>query len=150
MPNIISTLSADLAIQLTEAVKRGDSVIYQKKGEPVIIRGGQKVMDKRSLYTPYNGVVTEISADELEAISGHPVFKRMIDRGFITIVNSDSRKVQESAANDMTPEDDGSQLTPDDFTNEAAMSDDGKVEINGKKYTPSGRKQSRKRNKKTI
>lgn len=80
---LISTIYADL--------KFGD----------VTVKGGAGVADRRTLITP-KGVVTAISADQLERLKNNRVFQQYVDRGNI-VVSRTSNNPDKVAKNMRTP-----------------------------------------------
>lgn len=82
----------------------------------ILIKGGAGVADSR-LVTP-RGVVTTVTDDEVAALLDSPVFKRHLDRGFITV--SDAKEDPESVAADMTSRDASAPVVPEDYSAESS------------------------------
>lgn len=148
MPYVISTSSSDVNYTEFRETSEGKD-IRQTIVRQVLVKGGQGVMRRKELFTPYNGVVTEITDDEAEFLLRNEAFKRHMDRGYVRIVNyqpDDKRAAKELQT--MEKEDDSAQLTPEDFGAEAAAvaADGAELKISGKKVQASGRA-SRKRSK---
>lgn len=80
----------------------------------VKIKGGANRADKH-IITP-QGVMTEVTDEELEFLLKNDGFQRHVERGFIThkAYKADADKV----AKDMAERDNSSPLTPQDFTEE--------------------------------
>lgn len=148
MPHVISTGSSDVNYtEFRKTVENKD--IRQTVVRQVLVKGGQGVMRRKELFTPYNGVVTEITDEEAEFLLRNEAFKRHMERGFVRIVNyhpDDKRASKELQT--MEKEDDSAQLTPGDFAAEAAAvaADGAELKIAGKKVE-AGNKVSRKRSK---
>lgn len=147
MPFIVNTGSASNEYRNSRPVKHGDSVHYEFYGDAILIKGGQGVMDGRSLFTPDNGVITEVTDEQLAYLLENPLFKLHQANGFIKIIRTDSAKEQKKAAEDMVKSDDGAQLTPEDFEQDAAKTDEGELTVGGTKVKASNRV-SKKRAKK--
>ena len=146
---VVSTMSGDVEYTAYARKQEGKD-LRNIPVKSVCIKGGQGVMKRRELITPYNGVVTEVSDSDIEMLRSNPIFKRHEQRGFVRIVDFESeRKVAPMVQNEMTAEDDSAQLTPEDFANEAeiAESNGDELKIGGKKVSSKGRKRSNKRNK---
>lgn len=79
----------------------------------ILIKGGANVMDKTTMTTP-NGVVTEISDEDWEALKEHSAFKRHMERGFVEVMQEE-KKARESSKKKSTKKDGSAQLTPKDF-----------------------------------
>ena len=83
----------------------------------VVINGGAYVINKKTLETP-NGVVTEVSKEELEFLKTQSLFNEKVENGSYEIVESE-KKANEKAKK-RTKKDKGAQLTAKDFE-EAGM-----------------------------
>lgn len=79
--------------------------------DTIHVNGGADVINKRSLETP-QGVVTEIDDEKLDKLKSHPVFKKHVADGFITILanEKDAKKAEKDLEKDKSR-----QLTPDDY-----------------------------------
>lgn len=118
MPFVISTLSQSVDYSFYNRRIDGKSVVNVEDVEKRIsIKGGQGVIDRRTLITPENGVVTEITAEQAERLKDHPVFKIHAANGFVRIVNS--KPNEDKPVKDLETGDDSAQLTVDDFAPEA-------------------------------
>jgi hypothetical protein len=105
---VYSTLSND---NVYVNHRRGGNDMPIADGNGILIRGGANVPDKR-LITPA-GVVTIVTADEIEYLRQNEVFKVHEKNGYITV---SSEKVDaEVAAADMESRDPGAPLVPGDF-----------------------------------
>ena len=80
MAYIVSKASQD--IEYCDWVK-GRNGLYTKKMS-VTIKGGANVLNKKTMDTP-NGVVTEVTAEELKFLESNTAFKRHKDRGFMVL-----------------------------------------------------------------
>ncbi len=108
MPYIISTLAAGV-----------DYVTYakQRNGKPVpqgtiLVKGGANVADKRTLMTEA-GVVTEVTAKELEQLRNNPIFIDQEEGGYLKVV--DKKPDPEKAAASLE-KDASAQITDSDYT----------------------------------
>ena len=115
MAYIVSKASQD--IEYCDWMK-GRNGLNQKK-KSVIIKGGANVLNKKTMDTP-NGVVTEVSAEDLKFLEACPAFKRHADRGFMFVCKSkaDAEKKAEKTDKDENGEkkkDGSAQLTKEDF-----------------------------------
>lgn len=81
----------------------------------VIIKGSAGVIDKVTLKTS-KGEITPITPEEYEFLTNNTAFKRHAKRGFVKICTTEKSAKAEIAHNDNPPRDNGSQLTPKDFT----------------------------------
>jgi hypothetical protein len=112
---------------------------FTKKGGgdlPVIvdsirIEGGANVTNK-NFITPL-GVMTKITSEQLALLETHPVFKRHVENGFISVRKS--KVDEEVAVADMAGRDKSAPLTDADFEEDKApiVADDKKVEKKTKK-----------------
>lgn len=115
MAYIVSKASQD--IEYCDWVK-GRNGLFTKKLS-VIIKGGANVINKKTMETP-NGVVTEVTAEELKFLEGNSAFKRHKERGFMEIckTESDAKKKADKANKDENGDkkkDGSAQLTKEDF-----------------------------------
>lgn len=115
---IVSRASQDTAYTGWTKNKNG----INKREMTVLIRGGAHVVDKRTLTVP-NGVVTPVSAEELEFLKTNSAFKRHLERGFLSI-ETGKDKAEEEAEKESTDsegnviKDKSAQLTEKDFEDE--------------------------------
>lgn len=79
----------------------------------ISIKGGSDVIDKRTLLTP-QGVVTELSKDDLDELKTHPVFRMHLENGYITI--NDNEKTANKAGEKLEV-DKSAQITDEDYEN---------------------------------
>jgi len=109
---VYSTMSTDVAYAYW--VPSGQGTMIQDSARTVLIRGGAGVADAR-LITP-QGVVTEVTDDQLEHLRKDEVFKLHERGGFVSVqsVSYDPPKV-ESVVADMTGRDEAAPLVPQDF-----------------------------------
>lgn len=90
-----------------------------KKEMSIIIKGGAHVIDKKTLNTP-NGVITEVTDEELAFLKNNSSFKRHLDKGWMAIEKSKSgaEKLAQQTGLDkdgFVIKDGGSQLTKEDY-----------------------------------
>ncbi len=88
---------------------KGENKI-NKVVDTITINGGADVIN-RALMTP-QGIVTELEDDRLEKLKSHPVFRKHLENGFVSIQGSEkaAKKVEETLEKDKS-----SQITPDDY-----------------------------------
>lgn len=115
MAYIVSKASQD--IEYT-AWKKGKNGLNQKEMS-VTIRGGANVVDKTLLKSP-NGIVTEVTAEELEFLKQQVAFNNHCSRGWMTIVKSKdaANKLADNQSKDeegQIKKDGSAQLTAEDF-----------------------------------
>ena len=79
--------------------------------DSITIKGGADVINKRSLETP-QGVVTELTDEQIEKLKSHPVFKTHLENGYVSILGSEKEAKQ--APKDLQ-EDKSSQIQPEDY-----------------------------------
>lgn len=109
MNYIYSTLSAPVAY--TFYVKGGGDLPSVK--QKIIIKGGANVANEH-FVTP-QGVVTEVTDQELQLLKDHKLFKFHIEKGYIKI---DSKKEIEAAIADMNGRDVSAPVVPQDYMND--------------------------------
>lgn len=117
MPIIVNTMGQSVEYTTYRRVEEKGS-LRLIPGESILIRGGQGVMRSRELVTPREGVITEVTAEQLAELENNCLFRKQRDAGFLTVIGSE--RDQKKAFADMSPEDDSAQLTPEDFAAEAA------------------------------
>lgn len=83
MKTIYSTLSNDQVYPLYIKKKEGKKVAAQKAKSAILIKGGANVADKHHQTAKF--VETNITDEEFKILEDHPAFKRMVERGFLTI-----------------------------------------------------------------
>lgn len=108
MNYVYSTNSSDTVFVFYKPALGGVNSAQHK----VLIKGGHGVA-RKDLVTPY-GVKTEVSDADLELLEKHAVFKRKVDKGFLTVLKNKNEKT-EKIANEMMNRDKGAPLTPQDF-----------------------------------
>lgn len=107
---------------------KGGADLPQPQGDGVLIKGGTGVADKH-FVTP-RGVMTEVTAKELEYLNENPVFKQHVLNGFITVEES-AKDPERVVSEGMQPGDEGRQLTAEDFT--TGVDDEPKPSTSGDK-----------------
>lgn len=115
MPYIVSKLSQSNEYTGWKVGRNG----LNQKEMSVLIKGGANVVDKKKLEVP-NGVVTEVTKEELEFLKTNPLFKMHLDGGWVEISTSKegANKRAETADKDekgRTKKDGSAQLTAQDF-----------------------------------
>jgi hypothetical protein len=103
---VFSTLASDVAYT-NHTPGGGDMPIAQ---DPVVIKGGAGVANDR-LVTP-RGVMTRVTAEQVEYLRQNEVFKMHEANGFITI--SESSADADVVAADMTGRDESAPVVPQD------------------------------------
>lgn len=94
MKIIYSTLSNDQVFP-SYIKKEGKKVAAQKVRTAILIKGGANVANKHHQTSKF--VETEISDENLKTLEEHPVFKRMIKRGFFSLKKPHSGKKDKCA-----------------------------------------------------
>jgi hypothetical protein len=113
MPYIYSTSSSDNEFRFFNRSPDGKPI----PNGGIVIRGGANVANK-NFITP-RGVVTTVSEEVLERLKTHPVFQRMVDKGFLSHRND---KVDpEKQAAEMATRDLSAQAVDEDFESEGAL-----------------------------
>lgn len=79
--------------------------------DEITIKGGADVINKRSLDTP-QGVVTELTDEQIDKLKSHPIFKMHLANGAVAILGTE--KEAHKAEADLK-KDKSSQLTPEDY-----------------------------------
>lgn len=126
MAYIYSTLTNSISICDYTSPKGGTP----RRTRTVTIAGGANVATK-NLITP-QGVVTEVSDEDLAFLKQNKMFNRMVDRGFIKV---ESKKVDvEKVVADMTGRDESAPLVPEDFQDDGkGAKPEGETKRKGKK-----------------
>lgn len=150
MPIIVNTMGQSVEYMPYRRVEEQGSLRLIPAEHGLLIRGGQGVVRRNELFTPRNGVTTEVTDEELAELENNSLFRKQRDAGFLTIIG-DVRD-QDKAFGNMRPEDDSAQLTPEDFVAEAANAEESGDELklnNRKVRVADGAKvrRSRKRSK---
>ena len=107
---VFSTITADVAYTGYKPMREGQQVNVVEHS--VLIKGGANVADG-NFVTP-EGVVTEISEEDLAHCMANPVFKLHMENGFIKVDKKDQKI--EKAVSDMVKRDESAPLTEDDYT----------------------------------
>ncbi len=144
MPYVISTMGQPTDYAFYKRFEDGRGIRNQLE-RTIHVAGGQGVMEPKALITPENGVVTEISDEEAELLKNHPVFKMHEASGNVRIV-SHKLNVERTVEKHMAHDDDSSQLTPEDFADDAAAAEnaDSELKMNGRKVAAKRGARSRK------
>lgn len=107
---VYSTLASSVRYVNHKKVKGND--LPQPEGEGVLIHGGAGVPDKARLETPH-GVVTTVTAEDVEYLNRNPVFVLHQANGFIKV---DMQLINtEAAAGDMNANDESRALVESDL-----------------------------------
>lgn len=109
---IISRESASVEFPMYVKTKAGVDV----KGS-VVINGGAYVINKKTLETP-NGVITEVTDEELKFLKTQTLFNEKVESGAYEIVEGEKKATEK--AKKRTKKDKGAQLTAKDYE-EAGM-----------------------------
>lgn len=98
--------------------KKGKNGLNQREIS-VVIKGGANVVNKKTLTVP-NGVITEVSAEELAFLKTNGAFQRHVERGWLTVLSNKAAaeklaETQEKDEDGFVKKDGSSQLTKEDF-----------------------------------
>lgn len=114
MPYVYSTLTADQEYTFYQPVPdlQKETATPRKAIRSILIKGGYRTVDKKTLVTNRNAVVTQVSKEELEALESHPSFKKHRDKGFVKtsekIIKSEEKQLDKIERTDkstpLTPE----------------------------------------------
>lgn len=107
MPYILSKLANK---QIYTLYAKGTSANLNIPVKKVEIKGGADVTDK-NLVTP-DGVVTKVTADELEILKSNKDFQKHVEKGFVKYFDTQPN-VDKNV--DKMEKDKSRQLTPDDY-----------------------------------
>lgn len=112
---IVSKASQDIEYAGWEKGKNG----LNKKAKTVVIKGGANVLNKKTMET-VNGVITEVSAEDVKFLESLSSFRRQKEAGWMIVVKTKSEAEKKAAAKETDDEgnvkkDGSAQLTPDDF-----------------------------------
>lgn len=105
MPYITSTMGCGVNYAIYGKTAGGLSVIKKE----IVVNGGTGVINK--LYATPNGVVTEVTDEELELLEAHPLFKKHKAAGYIKV-----QKTEKVDTTDLQEKDKSAQLVEKDFT----------------------------------
>ena len=107
MPYVVSRLAnSQVYTQYVKGVNNSNMPV-----KSVEIKGGADVTNK-NLVIP-EGVVTQVSADELEILKANKEFQKHLERGYVKYFNIAPNVEKVS---DKLEKDKSRQLTPDDYT----------------------------------
>lgn len=109
---VVSTLTANMKYTNWE---KGASDL-KRRARSVLIQGGSNVANKH-LVTP-RGVITKVSAEQVEILESNPSFKRHKERGYVKVEKY--KAAVEKMVSDMESRDLSAPLTPDDYNAEDA------------------------------
>lgn len=109
MPYIYSTLSADN--RYTGYAKAVNDLPSEERS--VLVKGGTGVAGAWNRLETPQGVVTEVTDDELSFLREQPVFQRHVENGFVHI--DDKLYAPEKVAAEQNRNDPGAPLTESDF-----------------------------------
>lgn len=112
---IFSTLAADVSYT-GYAENKNDAPA--RVAVSVVVKGGAGVANRRTLETP-RGVVTEVTQEQAEFLSAHPVFKKHLQNGFVQV--SELNATGDEAAADLNGRDPSAPLVEQDFTEQEAQ-----------------------------
>lgn len=113
MPQVASTLTSDVKYTLWKSNPGGVNVSLGH----VLIQGGHGVAHRRAnggLDTP-QGVITSVTADQLELLRKDDVFQLHMKNGFIRIIESERKVEPEKAAKDLEAKEPSAPLDDADF-----------------------------------
>ena len=79
--------------------------------DEITIKGGAGVINKRTLETP-QGLVTEVTDEQLDKLKSHPLFQTHLQNGAIAVLGTE--KAAQKADKDLKV-DKSSQITPQDY-----------------------------------
>lgn len=104
---------------ITSKMAAGVTYAFYTQGEnkinvvtdQITIDGGAGVINKRTLETP-QGVVTEVTSEQLEKLKSHPLFQLHLKKGAVAILGTE--KEAKKADKDLK-EDKSSQIKPEDY-----------------------------------
>jgi hypothetical protein len=112
---IYSTITNDT--QITEWLNlTTDGKVLPTIGRRFTLRGGAGVANKRTLVTPL-GVMTEASADEMDFLNNHVMFKQLVATGWVKVVKATGwQNDVDGVVADMKQRDGSAPLVPNDFS----------------------------------
>lgn len=115
MPHIVSTLTN--GVDFTGY--RSDTKDLNIPTRTVTVKGGHRVADK-NIFTP-EGVVTQVTEDELEFLERHKSFQHFVDKHHMKVINRGTPNAEKVAA-DLKNDGDGSEQRTPGFYKKAADS----------------------------
>lgn len=91
MPKIYSTLSNDRSFPLYQAGAKDEQGVRRRRYDSaILIKGGANVADK---HMNTNGVVeTDVTKEQLEFLEQNASFKRLVERGFLSLTKPKDTK----------------------------------------------------------
>ena len=105
---VYSTITCDTIYAIYRPTDPKSLPVIERK---ILIKGGNMIAQD-NLFTP-QGVVTEVSNEDMEALENDPNFNRHRDRGFLRV---EKREVAvKKVVKDMTPKDGSAPKVPGDF-----------------------------------
>ena len=112
---IVSKASQDIEYVGWSKGKNG----LNKKEKSVVIKGGANVLNKKTMET-VNGVITEVSADDVKFLESLSTFRRQVEAGWMKVGKSRVEAEKKAEAKDVDEDgkvikDGSAQLTPQDF-----------------------------------
>lgn len=116
---VCSTLSQDTCYTDFAAKKPGkdgkaSAAAPNVPANRVLIKGGTGVVNLKTGRTAV-GVVTKVTADDVELLKSDPHFLRHEERGFVVITDSNDDPEKIVTSNDMETRDNSAQRVPQDF-----------------------------------
>lgn len=104
---------------VTSRLATGVDYTFYKQNESKInivvdtihVNGGADVVNKRTLDTP-QGVVTELTDEQLDKLKSHPVFQQHLKGGYV-VIQSTEKEAQKAKAH--LEKDKSAQITPEDY-----------------------------------
>jgi len=112
MNYVISTITNANAFPVYMKVN-GSPVSQHKK--IITIKGGANVTDPKTMVTP-EGVVTEVSDEDLAVLEKNKSFMKFVSGGFIKIKKHRVTEVEKEVKNDMSQKDGSAQPTEKEWT----------------------------------
>ena len=110
MKYVLSKLTCDQNYAIYAPAVAGS---FPRVIKEVLIKGGANVANK-NLVTP-DGVLTEVSDEDYEALQTVYVFQQHVKGGLIKVISSSKEKEQEKAKKDMSEGDGSAPLTPKSY-----------------------------------
>jgi hypothetical protein len=141
---VVSKMANDVKYTTWQTMRDGANNIKNRIVREIIIKGGVGVVNSKTLIAPDGrGVFTEISEEDKEFLMNNPVFKRQLEKGYVSIVGNEKSNIGEK----LQADDNSAQLTEEDFSEEAnyANINDTDLKIGDKKVKADKPKRSTKR-----
>jgi hypothetical protein len=108
MPYIVSKLAAGMEYAFYTKAANGKQI---RQG-CITVHGGAGVANRKTLVTP-QGVLTQVTADEVKKLRANPLFAQHEKDGFMKVLDKDPRDADKAAAD--LRRDPGDQLTSGDY-----------------------------------